>query len=104
MNRSGPELVGVDVFQHPELGRTIKVVIIARRNRTAQDLAFAFTSAAAVANLMEREIDLLWVEMNVEYNGTETSHALAPVKCSIDALVFDGCDVDEFWKNCVEFP
>lgn len=103
LNRGGPELVGVDIFVHPEFGHTIKVNIKGRRNRSAQDLAYAFTSAAAVANLAGH-VEVLWVEMDINFKDIETTQALADVDCSIDALILGDCNTKKFWENCVRFP
>lgn len=103
LNRGGPELLDVEIFEHPELGHTIKVKINGRRNRAAQDLAYAFTSAAAVANLAGH-IEMLWVEMDINFKDMETTQALADVDCSIDALILGDCNTKKFWENCVRFP
>ncbi|NQT63251.1 MAG: hypothetical protein HQ556_09875 [Candidatus Marinimicrobia bacterium] len=103
LNRSGPELVCVDVFKHPELGHTIKIRINGRRNRSAQDLAYAFTAAAAVANL-HGHIEVLWVEMNIIFKGVETTQALAQADCTIDALIVRNCDTQDWLNNCLQFP
>ncbi len=103
LNRGGPELLDVEIFEHPELGHTIKIKIAGRRNRSAQDLAYAFTSAAAVANL-QGHIEMLWVEMEINFKDKEIIDALAQADCSIDALIMGSGISKAFWENCVEFP
>ncbi|MBC8376434.1 MAG: hypothetical protein H8E26_10345 [FCB group bacterium] len=103
LNRVSPELVCVDLFDHPETGRTIRVKIVSRRNETAKDLAIAFAAAAAVANMAEPDIELLWVEMEVNFKDNEITMALAPAKCTIDALIIN-CETERWWQDCLEFP
>lgn len=104
MNRVGPELVSVDVVYDRQSGRILKLNIVARRNQGSKDLAFAFASAAAVANFAERKFDLLWVEMDVNFKDSETTLALAPANCSIDALILGKTETDKWWKDCLQFP
>ncbi len=103
LNRGGPELVSVDVFEHPELGRTLKITIIGRRTQTGKDLAYAFTAIAAVANLCEQKFDLLWVEMNGHFKGSDPTMALAPAQCTIDALILQEYEKSKWWNGCLQF-
>ncbi len=104
MNRLGPELVSAEVFNHHQSGRTIKLKIVASRNKSGKDLAFAFAAAAAVANFADRPIELLWVEMDINFKGSETTLALAPANCTIDALILGNCKTEKWWKDCLQFP
>ncbi|NQV42563.1 MAG: hypothetical protein HQ506_09430 [Candidatus Marinimicrobia bacterium] len=103
LNRGGPELISIDIFEHPELGHTIRIKIAGRRNRSGQDLVYAFTSAAAVANL-HGDIEMLWVEMDITYKDVETTQALAQAACTIDALIQGNCEIQEWLNNCLQFP
>lgn len=103
LNRGGPELLDVNIFEHPELGHTIRIRIVGRRNRSSQDLAYAFTSAAAVANL-HGHIEMLWVEMAITYKDTEITQALAQADCTIDALIRGNYEIQEWLNKCLEFP
>jgi len=103
LNRGGPELIDIEIFEHPEFGHTIKIRIIGRRNRTAQDLGYAFTSAAAVANL-HGHIELLWVEMDITFKDLETTQALAQANCTIDALILGNSNPEQWWNDCLQFP
>lgn len=102
LNRGGPELVCVDVFEHPELGRTLKIKIIGRRNQSGEDLAYAFTAAAAVANMGEESFDLLWVEMGIKFKEIETIMAIAPASCIINAIILENYKTEKWWKNCIQ--
>ncbi|MCF7825581.1 MAG: hypothetical protein K9M55_00030 [Candidatus Marinimicrobia bacterium] len=104
MCRTGPDLVSVEVVNHHQSGRTLKIKIIARRNQSGKDLAFAFAAAAAVANMADRPFELLWVEMDVNFKGSETTLALAPANCTIDALIFGNCETEKWWQDCLQFP
>ena len=103
LNRVGPELVCIDIFEHPQSGRTLKIKVIGRRSLSERDLAFAFAAAASVANLAEYDFELLWVEMVVQYKGPETIMALAPAKCTIEAIVLQNCEAGNWWNDCLEF-
>ena len=104
MNRLGPELISTEVINHRQSGRAIKISIIASRNKSARDLAFTFAAAAAVANMAERPFELLWVEMDINFKDSETTMALAPANCTIDALIFGNCETEKWWKDCLQFP
>lgn len=104
MNRKGPELVSAEVFNHHQSGRTIKLKIVATRNNSGKDLAFAFAAAAAIANMADRPIELIWVEMDINFKGSETTMALAPANCTIDALIFGNCETEKWWEDCLQFP
>lgn len=92
------------MFAHPEFGRTIKLKIIARRTQSGQDLLFAFAAAAAVANLAEHDIELLWVEMDINFKELETTMALAPANCTIEAIILGNCKTEKWWNDCLQFP
>ncbi len=103
LNRVGPDLVCVDLIEHPGLGRTIRIKIISRRSQTARDFAFAFAAGAAVANMAEPDIELLWVELEVRFKGSEISTAIAPARCTIDKIILQ-CETEVWWDKCVQFP
>lgn len=101
-NRLAPELVSTDLFVHPEVGYVLKVKINARRTSGVEDLIYAFTAAAAVANLARSEIELLWVEMCVQYKEIETTMAVARADCSIEAIIFQSIGPEIWWVDCLE--
>ncbi len=103
LNRGGPTLHNIEIFEHPDLGHTIKLKITSRRNRTQQDLTYGFTSAAAVANL-HGHIEMLWVEMDVRFKTVETTTALASAECSIDALILGNVGYKMWWTDCLQIP
>jgi hypothetical protein len=102
--RTGPELISVELVNHHQTGRTLKLRIIANRNTSGKDLAFAFAAAAAVANQAVKPLELFWVEMDINFKGSETTLALAPVNCTVDALIFGNCETEQWWKDCLQFP
>ena len=104
MNRKGPELVSAEVFNHLQSGRTIKLKIVATRNNSGMDLAFAFAAAAAIANMADRQIELIWVEMDINFKDSEMTIALAPANCTIDALIFGTIETEKWWKDCLQIP
>jgi len=103
-NRLGPELVSAEVFNHYQSGRTIKLKIIARRNMSGKDLAFAFAAAAAIAHYAESPIELLWVDMDINFKGSETTTALAPANCTIDAIILKNVETEKWWEDCMQIP
>lgn len=102
MNRLAPELISVDVFQHPTEGQTMKIRIKARRSQSYKDIGLAFSAAAAVANLSKQEFDLFWVEMSINFKDTETSHFFAPAECTINALIRQHRSAESWWNECIE--
>ncbi len=102
--RTGPELVSVDLVNNHQSGRTLKIRIVANRNTSGKDMAFAFAAAAAVANQAVNPLDLFIVEMDINFKGSETTLALAPVNCTIDALIFGNTETENWWKDCLQFP
>ncbi|MCF7921062.1 MAG: hypothetical protein K9M55_00025 [Candidatus Marinimicrobia bacterium] len=102
LNRGGPELVSVDVFEHPELGHTLKIKIMGRRTQSGSDLAYAFTAAAAVANMSEENFDLLWVEMGINFREVEIINAIADANCIINAIILENYKAEKWWKDCIQ--
>lgn len=103
-NRLGPELVSAEVFNHHQSGRTLKLKIIARRNMSGKDLAFAFAAAAAVAHYADKPVELLWVEMDINFKDSETTVAIAPANCTIDAIIFGNVPTEKWWEDCMRIP
>ena len=102
INRLGPELLSVDVFEHPQSGHVLKIKVAARRCTSDQDLVFAFAAASAVANLAEQKIELFWIDMEVDFKETEITTALAPARCTIDAIILNE-GARSWWQDCLEF-
>jgi len=103
-NRLGPELVSAELVNHPQSGRTIRLRIIARRNQSDKDLVFAFAAAAAVAHYAERPVDLLWVDMDINFKDSESIRAIAPANCTISALIMKEWETERWWEDCLQIP
>lgn len=103
-NRLGPELVSAEVMNHFESGRTIKVKIIARRNQSEKDLVFAFAAAAAVAHYADRPIEMLWVDMDINFKDSESVRAIAPANCTIAAIILKEWETERWWEDCMQIP
>ncbi|MBC8193273.1 MAG: hypothetical protein ISR87_13190 [Candidatus Marinimicrobia bacterium] len=92
----------MDVFEHPKSGRVLKIKVTARRTQGEKDLVFALAAASAVANLAEKNIELFWIEMDIRYKKVEITTALAPAKCTIDAIIYKE-GTESWWDDCLEF-
>jgi len=103
MNRLGPELISVDIIDNHESGRTIKLKIIANRNKSGKDLGFAFAAAAAIANHADRPIEVIWVDMIMNFKDSEMTMAVAPVDCTIDAIILKNTETKKWWQDCLQF-
>ena len=102
INRLGPELLSVDIFEHPQSGRVLKIRVFARRCQSEKALLFAFAAASVVANLADKEIKLFWIDVDVRFKEIETTTALAPANCTIDAIVHkNGAEI--WWQDCLVF-
>ncbi len=100
--RIGPTLISADVSNNFKHGRVLRLKILANRNSRTADLGFAFATAAAIANRAEIPIETLIVEMNITYKGSETTYAMAPADCSIDAIILKNVDYDDWWNDCFQ--
>lgn len=101
-NRSAPTILSADVVDDFLYGRTLKIRILGHRNSENEDLGFAFGAAAAVANQAGTAFESLWVEMDVRYKAVETTVAVAPAPCSIEAIVQKSRSFGEWWDDCLE--
>ncbi|MEA3287960.1 MAG: hypothetical protein U9Q77_11390 [Candidatus Marinimicrobia bacterium] len=102
-NRTGPTLISADIVDDFIYGRTLKISIRGHRNSENPDLGFAFGAAAAVANHAANPIKMLWVEMDVRYKKLETTIAVAPTPCSVEAIITKTRTFDSWWQDCLEF-
>lgn len=101
-NRTAPTLISAEIVDDYLYGRTLKIRIQGHRNSENEDLGFAFGAAAAVANQASVSFDVLWVEMDVRYKQLETTIAVAPAPCSIEAIVMKSRAFSEWWEKCLE--
>ncbi len=101
-NRTAPTLISTDIVNDLMYGRTLKITIRGHRNSENQDLGFAFGAAAAIANQASTPFEALWVEMDIRYKQLETTIAVAPAHCSIDAIVRKSRSYDSWWEECLE--
>ncbi len=102
-NRTAPRLIRVDTDQDYIQGRLLRIKIQGNRNSANDDIGFAFGAAAAVANRARRPFDTIWIEMDVLYKNIETTIALAPAPCSIEAIVQKNRSFQDWWDHCLEF-
>ncbi len=101
-NRTAPTIISAEVVDDIMYGRTLKIRIHGNRNSENEDLGFAFGAAAAVANQATNELQALWIEMDVRYKAVETTVAVAPALCSIEAIVHKSRTFGEWWEDCLE--
>ncbi len=101
-NRTAPTIISAEVVDDILYGRTLKIRIQGHRNSENEDMGFAFGAAAAVANQATNTFEALWVEMDVRYKEVETTVAVAPALCSIEAIVHKSRSFGEWWENCLE--
>jgi len=101
-NRTAPRMVSADVVDDFLYGRTLKIRIQGQRNSENEDLGFAFGAAAAVAAKAAIGIETLWVEMDIRYKAVETTVAVAPAGCSIEAIVQKTKTFGAWWEECLE--
>ncbi|MBC8377008.1 MAG: hypothetical protein H8E26_13260 [FCB group bacterium] len=101
-NRTAPTIISAEVVDDIMYGRTLKIRIQGHRNSENEDLGFAFGAAAAVANQASNKLEALWIEMDVRYKAVETTVAVAPALCSIEAIVYKSRSFGEWWENCLE--
>ncbi len=102
-NRTSPTIIATEVISDYIYGRTLKVRIRGHRNSENADLGFTFGAAAAVANRASTPIKTIWVEMDVRYKKIETTIAVAPADCSIEAIVTKTRTFGSWWEGCLEF-
>ena len=102
-NRTAPTLLSSEVLDDYMYGRTLKINIRGQRNSENEDIGFAFGAAAAIAAQANQSFETLWVEMDVRYKNIETTIAVAPAPCSIDAIVRKSRSFNSWWKDCLEF-
>ena len=101
-NRSAPTIISAEVVNDFLYGRTLKIRIQGHRNSENEDLGFAFGAAAAIANQATNTFEALWIEMDVRYKEVETTIAVAPALCSIEAIVQKSRSFGEWWQDCLE--
>mgnify|MGYP006863446650 FL=1 len=101
-NRTAPTIISAEVVDDIMYGRTLKIRIQGHRNSENEDLGFAFGAAAAVANQATNQLDALWIEMDVRYKAVETTVAVAPALCSIEAIVHKTRSFGAWWEDCLE--
>jgi hypothetical protein len=101
-NRTAPTIISAEVVDDIMYGRTLKIRIQGHRNSENEDLGFAFGAAAAVANQASNKLEAIWIEMDVRYKAVETTVAVAPAPCSIEAIVHKSRSFGEWWENCLE--
>ncbi len=101
-NRTAPTIISAEIVDDIMYGRTLKIRIQGHRNSENEDLGFAFGAAAAVANQASNQLDALWIEMDVRYKVWETTVAVAPAPCSIEAIVLKTRSFGAWWEDCLE--
>ena len=101
-NHSAPKLLGVNIYKTRE-GRVYQVDIMTDRNRTNEDMGFAYSALTNMGQYAKKKFNQFIVVMHSEVRGEPPQVCIGKAKCSIDTFIHERVSYENWYKDCIYF-
>ena len=101
-NHSAPELMGVSVYKTRE-GRVYQVDIKVDRNRSNEDLGFAYSALTNMGQYARRPFNQFIVVLHSNVRNNPPQICIGKAKCSIDCFIHRKVSYEKWYKECIYF-
>ena len=101
-NHTAPKLLGVNIYKTRE-GRVYQVDIMADRNRTNEDVDFAYSALTNLGQYTRQKFTQFIVVMHSDVRGEPPQVCIGKAKCSIDTFIHEQVSYEKWYKDCIYF-
>jgi hypothetical protein len=101
-NHTAPKLLGVNIYKTRE-GRVYQVDIMTDRNRTNEDMGFAYSALTNLGQYVKQKFTQFIVVMHSEVRGEPPQVCIGKAKCSIDTFIHKRVSYEKWYKDCIYF-
>lgn len=101
-NHSAPELLGVAIYMSNK-GRVFQVDIAVDRNRSSDDLGFAYTALTTMGQYARKPFHQFIVVMHFDQRELPPRVMVGDAKCSLDCFIRKKVSYEYWYENCVYF-
>ena len=101
-NHTAPKLLGVNIYKTRE-GRVYQVDIMTNRNRTNEDMGFAYSALSNLGQYARQKSTQFIVVMHSDVRGEPPQVCIGKAKCSIDTFIHKRVSYEKWYKDCIYF-
>jgi len=101
-NHSAPQLMAVSIYK-TRTGRVYRVDIKADRNRSNDDLSFAYSALTTMGQYAKKRFNEFIVVMHYDVRGKPPEVCVGKAKCTLDCFVHNKIPYEKWWKECITF-
>ncbi len=101
-NHSAPELLGVNIYTSHK-GRVFQVDIAVDRNRSNDDLGFAYTALTTMGEYAKKPFQQFIVVMHYDQRNRPPRVVVGQAKCSLDCFIRKKVSYEYWYENCIYF-
>ncbi len=101
-NHSAPKLLGVNIYQTRQ-GRVFQVDIMTDRNRSNEDMGFAYSALTNIGQYAKKKFNQFIVVMHSDVRGEPPQICVGKAKCSLDTFIHKRFTYDKWYKDCIHF-
>ena len=101
-NHTAPKLLGVNIYKTRE-NRVYQVDIMTDRNRTNEDMGFAYSALTNLGQYVRQKFTQFIVVMHSEVRGEPPQVCIGKAKCSIDTFIHKRVSYEKWYKDCIYF-
>jgi len=101
-NHSAPELVGVSIYKTRE-GRVFQVEIKMARNRSNEDLEFAYSALTNMGQYAKKRFNKFIVVLHSGVRDNPPQVCIGKAKCSIDCFIHQKVSYEKWYNDCIYF-
>ncbi len=101
-NHTAPQLLGVSIYK-TRTGRVYRVDIKADRNRSNDDLSFAYSALTTMGQYAKKKFKEFVVVMHYDVRGKTPEVCVGKAKCTLDCFVHNRVSYEKWWKECITF-
>jgi len=98
-----PELLGSNIYRHPQRGKVFQVDVRADRNQENEGLAFAFSAMLNLSGYFKKSPDLFVAIIHSTSRGAPPIICTGGAKCTADHYVLRRITYEDWYRNCIGF-
>jgi hypothetical protein len=92
----------VNIYQTRQ-GRVFQVDIMTDRNRSNEDMGFAYSALTNIGQYAKKKFNQFIVVMHSDVRGEPPQICVGKAKCSLDTFIHKRVTYDKWYKDCIHF-
>lgn len=101
-NHSAPQLMAVSVYK-TRAGRVYQVDIKVDRNRSNEDLGFAYSALTSMGQYAKKPFSQFIVVLHSDNRNNPPQICIGKAKCTLDCFIHQKVSYEKWYKDCIYF-